>query len=141
MILLPDGSALISTGSAIYRSTDPTAPCSWNEVMESPVASRRIVIDYCENNPDYIYAAVYAPGIFAPGLEIYKSTDGGQNWQLNSPTLTSSPVTAASLTGFMGVYSLSIATDPVNCDVFYVGGQEVYKVSDKWTKIADGYLS
>ena len=139
MILLPDGSALISTGSAIYRSTDPTAPCSWNEVMKSPVASRRIVIDYCEHNPDYIYAAVYAPGIFAPGLEIYKSTDGGQNWQLNSPTLASSPFTAASLTGFMGVYSLSIAIDPVNCDVVYVGGQEVYKVSDMWTKIADGY--
>lgn len=139
MLLLPGGSALMSSGSTIYHSDNPSTPCSWNEVLNAPGTSRRIVLDYCKNDPDYIYAAVYAQGFVTPVLEIYKSTDGGHSWQLNQPTLSSSPFSAYSLTGFMGVYSLSITTDPINCNLIYVGGQAVYKVGNNWSRLASGY--
>lgn len=138
IVTLPNGNTLFATSDQILHSTDPSIACNQNEVFNSPTSSSRIVLDYCKNNPDYVYAMVRFTGAFSNHVEIYKSTDGGLTWKLNHPTFQSSGIGINNFTFYMGFHSLALAVDPVNCDVVYAGSREIYKISDRWDKVASG---
>jgi photosystem II stability/assembly factor-like uncharacterized protein len=74
----------------LYKSTDGGR--SWTQVLAPVVNGKTIgVVDVAMNpqNPDVLYACTYdkvrVPWSFdlgGPGSRVYKSTDGGENWQM-----------------------------------------------------------
>lgn len=69
--------------------------------------------------------------------QVYKSTDGGDNWV---PTTTSPPGTGTepTINGGQGWYDLAIGTDPTNPNIVIAGGLNFYKSDDggaTWTQI------
>lgn len=138
---LPNGNAVIATRDKIFHTSNPTESCDLDLVFEYPGTSQRIVLDYCKNDPDYVYALCYVSSGFVNVPVIYQSTDGGLTWDLHRPTFASQ-FQAGNYSAFqMGVYSLALTVDPVNCNTVYAGGNEIFRVSSGWVKLLEEAIS
>lgn len=118
----------------IYKTTD--GGDSWTELTNGlPSPSEdvgRIGIDLCKAEPDVLYA-IYADDIgYFKG--VYKSMDAGLNWtQTNDGALENSYVS-------YGWWFGRIAADPVDPDIAYVIGFDLYKTSNGgsyWSNISE----
>lgn len=132
----------VAYGDGVYKSTDGGK--SWkNKGLKESEHISKVIVD--PRNSDVIYVAAYGP-LWSDGGErgVYKSTDGGENWErihyISDKTGT-----------------CDLVMDPVNPDVLYeavhqrrrhvftyVGGGEessVYKTTDggkTWEEITSG---
>ena len=92
-----------------------------NGLPDTPVQS--LAVD--PNNPDTVYAAIYANGIF-------KTVDGGQNW-------------ASVNTGLTDLFAFVVAVDPRNSSTVYAGNQSIgglFKSTDggqSWVSVNLGF--
>lgn len=96
----------------------------WTEINTIP-ASSRMMIGVTPANPDYVYCLLATGSTF---LAVYRSTDAGQTFQLraDSPNLMDWSVDGSG-TGGQAWYDLCIAVDPVDEDVVYTGGINIWK--------------
>ncbi len=116
-------------GAAIYRSTD--FGDSWTKIQQLNGASR-IALAKTPADPNRLYA-IATRAAYTSLHSFLVSEDGGQSWELYQHYSQSKNilgrykgVDSDSLTG-QGNYDLSIAADPVNPDIVYVGGINIWK--------------
>lgn len=90
------------------KSKDPTIQAvdySWEQAGPHDVGGRTRALAVDQRDPDIVLAGGVSGGM-------WKSTDGGQTWQLRTPDLPNLSVT-------------SIAQDPINPDTWYYSSGEV----------------
>ncbi len=116
--------SLISGQAAkIYKTTD--GGTTWN-IMTSDLPQgdmSRIGLAISENNPDIVYAVYVNTDLDYEG--VYKTTDGGQNWNLQN----SNGIDPFFMGGF-GWYFGRIVINPSNDNEIYVCGVDIYKSVD-----------
>lgn len=102
----------VSTGDGLYKSTDGGE--SWQHVgLEKTRSIAKIAIH--PHNPDHLYVAAFGHP-FGPNPErgVYRSTDGGQNWEL---VLFESEQAGA----------IDLKIDPNNPRILYAATWEAYR--------------
>ena len=118
-----------SGGSSIFRSED--GGVTWavtNNGMNSP-AKDRPLLAVTNDNPNVVYALFSSTDDSFHGL--YKSNDSGDNWALqsNSPNILGRNVDGTS-SGGQSWYDLSLGVSPIDENLIYVGGINLWKSSD-----------
>jgi len=128
----PDTIFSATKGGDIFKSIDGGQ--NWTQVYDSP-QNARIELAVSADNPAIVYALAAANdnGLYA----ILKSTDYGENFSIvyNDANLLGWSVNADDAGG-QGWYDLSLATDPNNSDIVYLGGVNTWKSVDggsSWT--------
>lgn len=136
-------------GGNISRSTD--AGSTWTALSNGlPVSGvSRVELATTADDPNYVYAVFSASNNGLYG--VYRSTDAGSTWtqQLagSSKNLlhwdaNPSGNTSAGSSGGQGWYDLAIAVSPVNKNIVYVGGVNVWRSTNggsTWSLSAHWY--
>ena len=117
-----------SGNSNVYRSTD--GGLNWIMINNGVTGSRyRPLIAVTEDNPEAIYAVYSSSDYSFHGL--YKSSDGGDSWVLQSSTPNIFSWDTDGLDpGGQSWYDLSLGVAPNNENLVYVGGVNVWKSND-----------
>ncbi|MEJ5245326.1 MAG: T9SS type A sorting domain-containing protein [Bacteroidota bacterium] len=112
-----------ATTSQIYRSTN--GGINWTSVS-SISGSTRIALAVTPADSANVYALSSNGSGAYNGL--YRSTNSGSSFSLvsSTPNILSSSATGTGTTG-QGWYDLSIAIDPTNANIVYVGGVNIWK--------------
>jgi len=133
--------AVIGYNGGVYRSTNPTDPCSYVSVSDGiPSSSGRIDITYCKVDEDKMYAIQVTGGGQLAG--VYESNNGGETWFDMSPAPPTEQIDSTfNLFGDngQGIYDLAIEVVPDECDMVYIGGVQTYRVAGSWTRIAENF--
>lgn len=133
-----NGHIYASLEGSLHKSIDNGA--TWGSAMTLPISARRIELACAPNDANYVYALVE----LASQLEgILLSTNGGSTWTAKSEPVDSDPdIAATDFTRGQAWYDLSIAVDPNNKNVLYIGGIDVFKSTDganNWTQVSHWY--
>lgn len=141
--------------AAVFRNDDAAGSGTWANVL-SEAGMGRTSIDYSRSNPSIVYAVsasiLRGPdrtgdgiGDYDNGLHaVWRSTDGGRSWQArvrntSSDTLSTYLLSYAHLFDSArcnfgapspysaGWYNQAIAVDPINPEVVWVAGMELYR--------------
>ena len=121
-----------NVNNGIYKSIDNGVV--WTKLnggLPDGVAHGRVSLTISASNPNVLYAG-YAQTNSAL-LGIYRTTDGGNNWTLQS--------NAPNHYGSQGWYNNTIGVDPTNSNIVYSGGVSIYKSIDggvNWATITNG---
>lgn len=115
--------------AAIFKSTD--FGNSWVELNTGipPVDSiQRIKLAIAPSNNNTIYAVAVNTdnGLYG----IYKTTNGGSNWQFINPALNILESNEGFGTGGQGTYDLAVLVNNTNENLVYVGGINLWGSSD-----------
>ena len=119
-----------ATGAQFYRSSDNGV--NWVLISSGLSGGQRGVIAVTVANPNYVY---FLASDGTSGYKgVYRSTDSG----LNFTTRSTSPNILdwscdGSGTGGQAWYDLALAVDPVNPEVIYAGGVDVWKSTNGGT--------
>ena len=121
-----DNTILYTTSGAngIYKSTNTGA--TWNKVSDAAIDallpnSANIELAVGANNN--VYAAIVAPSPNDALIGLFRSGDGGLNWTaLDLPTTNEGGTLVGVHPGNQGSLHLSLAADPSDDNVVYVGG-------------------
>lgn len=136
-----DGQTYFATRNSrgVFRSTDGGS--TWSELGNGLPASppSRIEVAVAPGNMNYVYALYITSdnGFHS----IYRSSDGGDTWALkaDSPNLLGYS-TEGDDEGGQGWYDLTMAVEPSDPNVVYVGGVNIWKTTDGGTTWAiDGH--
>ncbi len=104
-----------SANNGVYETTD--GGTTWVKLTNFPVGGTttgRISVAIAPGNSQVLYASASDPSTSGL-LGVFKSIDGGATWTTISP--------AFNYMGGQGDYDQTIAVDPGNADIVYVGGQ------------------
>jgi PKD repeat protein/photosystem II stability/assembly factor-like uncharacterized protein len=124
--LKPDDPAIVYAASDanFFRSSDNGL--SFVQVTSGLITGQRGAIAVSSAGPDYVYFLQSADNSGFQGL--YRSTDAGLNFTTRSTTPNILDWSCnGSGSGGQGWYDLSIAADPLNAEIVYVGGVDVWK--------------
>ena len=132
------------TQSSIYRNTDAGGAGSWN-LVQSEAGMRRTSLSIAPSSQNTVYAlaADSSHAMYA----VFKSVDGGSSWtatvrntdptKLNTALLTNPLFMFYSECGFgqsqsfsQGWYDNVIAVDPVNPNIVWAGGIDLFRSDD-----------
>lgn len=116
----------------IYKSTDNGE--SWSIIMPNQgipsAGGYRVTLAVTEDNPNAVYALISNTdgGFFG----LYKSTDSGENWTLqsNTPNILNWSTTGEGDNDGQGWYDLALTVSPTNENEVYVGGVNTWKSTD-----------
>ena len=119
-----------ASGANFYRSADNGV--NWTQITSGLTGGQRGTIDVTAANPDYVYFVQSNSGSGFKGL--YRSTDAGLTFTTRStgPNILDWSCNGSG-SGGQGWYDLSLAADPVDPEVIFVGGVDVWKSSDGGT--------
>jgi len=126
-----DQSSLYATADArFYRSTDHGE--TWTQITSGIPGAARGVIGVSPANPNIVYflLAKGDNGFYG----VYRSTDGGLNFseRSTSPNIMDWSCDGSG-SGGQAWYDLCIAVDPLNADIIYAGGVNIWKSSNGGT--------
>lgn len=133
-----NGHVYASLNSSIHKSTD--GGITFDAAQTVPITMSRIELACAPNDANYIYALVE----LSSAVEgIIRTTDGGTNWtSRNEPDDADTGIPNTDFSRTQAWYDLSIAVDPNDKDVLYVGGIDIFKSSDganTWNQISHWY--
>ncbi len=115
--------------SGIYRSTD--GGLNWSYVSEEISDHNRIEIAISEADTDVLYASPVNSDYGLLGF--YKSPDNGVSWyKLNTST---------NWLGGQGWYDNTLVVSPLDPDVVYVGGIDLYKLTINGGSVTEDKIS
>jgi photosystem II stability/assembly factor-like uncharacterized protein len=121
--------------AGIWRSVDGV---TWNKITPTswPALTIRMKLAIAPSNESIVYVVGEAPK-YASGHSIwkyqYKSGNGagaGGVWQDRSNQLPSSQTPGLEATNTLGGYALALAIHPLDPDMVYLGGTDVYRSSN-----------
>lgn len=114
-------------GGRVYRSTNAGAAFTALTTGFPSTVAVRIQLAVAPSNANVVYAMYVLPDGTYGGL--YKSTDAGTTWTVRS---TSPNILAANIdgSGSKGVNNLALAVSPVNENILFAGGVNVWKSVD-----------
>ena len=126
VVFKPDDPSVIyaSKSGRFYRSTD--AGENWQQNLQVG-NHQRAVIGVSEADPEVVYFVAVDNSSYGG---TYRSDDAGENWTLMSDTPNIMSWGCNGGTGGQGWYDLDVAVDPVDANVLYVGGVNVFRSSD-----------
>lgn len=128
----------------VYKSTTGNTG-SWTKLNTGAngfptTGIQRIEIACARSNPQVVYAMAQGGGNGIGG--IYRTADGGANWTACTLPVDADGGIGADLTRGQAWYDLTIAVDPNNADVIFVGGVDLFKsttAGNTWQQIAHWY--
>ncbi|WP_436516652.1 LamG-like jellyroll fold domain-containing protein [Ekhidna sp. To15] len=130
-----DGDIYASFGifqnNSIWKSTDDGATWGASEIYTSAADEERIELATAPNNSEYIYALVQEDDNTIK--KIMRSTNGGTSWStLTTPSWCDQNCAALSsdFTRGQAWYDLTLAVDPNDEDVVYIGGVDLLRTTD-----------
>ncbi|MFH1159511.1 MAG: T9SS type A sorting domain-containing protein [bacterium] len=119
--------------SDFFRSTNNGT--SFTQITSGITAGQRGAIAVTPANPNYVYFVQSNNSSGFKGL--YRSTDAGLNFTTRSTTPNILDWSCnGSGSGGQGWYDLAIAADPLNAEIIYVGGVDVWKSTNSGTSWA-----
>ncbi len=112
-------------GGEIWRSTD--GGINWSMIKNTD--GKRVELAVSPNNPNVVYALIAASDNGLKG--VYKSTNSGASFSLayNSKNLLGWNSDGGD-SGGQGWYDLSLAVNPADADMVFVGGVNTWKSTD-----------
>ncbi|MDO9512607.1 MAG: PKD domain-containing protein [Bacteroidales bacterium] len=112
------------SGSSFFKSTN--SGDNFSVVTSGLEGGQRAVIAVTPGNPEYVYLLASSNDSGFKGL--YRSTNGGTSFvkQSSTPNIMDWSCTGSG-TGGQAWYDLEIAADPVNPEVIFTGGVNVWK--------------
>ncbi|MCB0588953.1 MAG: hypothetical protein KDD06_26930, partial [Phaeodactylibacter sp.] len=120
----------LDAGSAgIWKSTDFGQ--NWTELeagIPATGAAQRIELAISPSNPDYVYALACSMNRGFYGL--FRTTDGGDNWEERSDSPNILHWYSGSGSGGQGTYDLTILVHPDDPDRIYTGGINLWGSED-----------
>jgi photosystem II stability/assembly factor-like uncharacterized protein len=120
-----------ATDAYFYRSYDNGN--TWlQSTLNSSITCAGIKIAVCPTDTSKLYCVVWKNGGTSPFGGIYKSVNNGTSFtlQADTPNVLGYSSNGSSKDG-QGSYNLCIATDPVNSNIIYIGGINVWKSADQ----------
>ncbi|NQV03735.1 MAG: hypothetical protein HQ542_13885, partial [Bacteroidia bacterium] len=119
-----------ASGASLYRSSDNGV--TWGQITAGLTSGQRGAIAVTSANPNYVYFVQSNSSSGFKGL--YRSTDAGLTFttRSTSPNILDWSCTGSG-TGGQGWYDLSVEADPVNPEIIYVGGVNVWKSTNGGT--------
>ncbi len=117
-----------SSGGAFYRSAN--SGNTWVKITSGIGGASRGVVAVTPANPDVVYFLTSGGSEYSG---IYRSTDAGLNFTLmsDSPNILSWGCNGGS--GGQGWYDLAVAADPLDENIVYAGGVNVFKSTNGGT--------
>ncbi len=120
-------------GGHIWRSTDKGE--TWTEILDA-TSSSRVELAVSEADPDKVYAVICKNDQSLKG--IWRSDNAGAGFAVvydinitaDYDNLLHGDCSPRTLVGGQGKYDLSIACDPTDADIVYVGGINTWKSTD-----------
>ncbi len=123
---------------SIHKSTNGGA--SFASALTLPITGDRIEVACAPNDANYLYA-LFSNEYVVNG--IIKSIDGGLNWTTQTePDDADTGIPNTDFSRGQAWYDLTIAVDPNNRDVVFVGGIDIFKSFDgcaTWSQITHWY--
>ena len=122
----------------IHKSTDAGITFAAKQTL--PITARRIEIACAPNDANYIYALVEDANVVNG---ILQTINGGTTWTSRSePVDGDTGIPAGDFSRGQAWYDLTIAVDPNNKNVLFVGGVDIFKSLDgaaTWTQTTHWY--
>lgn len=137
--MTPTGILLVGYGGGLYRSETPQDRCTFIQITSGiPSSSSRIDLTVCNNDENIAYALTINGSGNLEG--VYKSEDGGVNWEDLDPA-PPSPMIDSTFNVFngQGMYDMAIEVYPNDCDKIMLGGVETYQINNSWTRISENF--
>ncbi|PSR02184.1 MAG: hypothetical protein BRD50_07510 [Bacteroidetes bacterium SW_11_45_7] len=135
----PDGTVYATINQTYYRA-DAAATSNFKKMSGAggfPNQGLRIEFAASPTDKDYVYSLIANNSRALKG--VYKSTDGGKNWQSIAPSASQGSFNPL---GNQGDYDMTIQVDPSNKKRIYVGGQlELYNYSESNSWSLAGFWS
>lgn len=120
-----------ATDAYFYRSYDNGE--TWiQSTLNASIACAGIKIAVCPSDTSRLYCIVWKNGATSPFGGVYKSTNNGANFTLQSdtPNILGYSGNGTSMDG-QGSYNLGIIADPTNADIIYLAGINVWKSTNQ----------
>jgi PKD repeat protein len=133
-----NGDIYSSLNSSIHKSTNGGA--TFGAAQTTPITMSRVELACAPSDANYVYAVVELNS----GVEgILRTTNGGTTWTSRTePEDADSGIPATDFSRTQAWYDLSIAVDPNNRDVLFVGGIDLFKSTDganTWSQVSHWY--
>ncbi|UWX60412.1 T9SS type A sorting domain-containing protein [Chryseobacterium oranimense] len=134
----------IDSGGRIFKSADGN---TFNQVYNVGNAGARVNFTLSRTDANKVYALMQGANSTSEPVRIARSTDGGTTWQATNdttptitlPTAADTSIPANDFTRGQSFYDLIIATDPLDDNIVYIGGIDLYKSTNgaaNWTQIS-----
>lgn len=115
--------------AGVYKSTNFGQ--TWTPLttgMPATGSIQRVKLAIAPSDPNYVYALT--TDLMGGFYGIYKTTNGGTNWNYTSPALNIYEYDDGFNTGGQGNYDVGAVVSPTNRDEIYVGGINVWGSTD-----------
>ncbi|WP_076443710.1 T9SS type A sorting domain-containing protein [Chryseobacterium sp. RU37D] len=134
----------IDSGGRILKSADGN---TFNEVYNVGNSGARVNFTLSRTDANKAYAFMQGANSTSEPIRIARSIDGGVTWQATNdatpvitlPTATDTSIPANDFTRGQSFYDLVIATDPLDDNIVYIGGIDLYRSTNggaNWTQIS-----
>lgn len=138
VIMAGNGDLYAALDSSVYKSTDHGY--NWGAPLALPVPAERMILASAPSNPDCVYILAEHNGEVGG---ILQTLDAGVTWTLRNEPVDADPgVPNTDFSNGQAWYDLSMAVDPNDENVLYVGGLDLFKSTDaanSWTQISHWY--
>ncbi|HUR64771.1 MAG TPA: PKD domain-containing protein [Chitinophagaceae bacterium] len=133
-----NGDVYGSLNTTVHKSTD--AGATFGAAQTLSVAASRIELACAPSDANYVYALCESGSVISG---VMRTTNGGGTWTTRTEPNDADPgVPDADFSRQQAWYDLSIAIDPNNKDVLFVGGIDLFKSTDgagSWTQVSHWY--
>ncbi|MBP6431499.1 MAG: T9SS type A sorting domain-containing protein [Ferruginibacter sp.] len=132
------GNVYATLRGSIHKSTN--AGVTFAAAQTLPITADRIEVACALSDANYVYALIEDVSVVNG---IIRSTNGGTTWTSRTEPDDADPnIPASDFSRSQAWYDLTIAVDPNNRDVVFVGGVDLFKSFDgagTWTQISHWY--
>ncbi len=133
-----NGDIYATLQGSIHKSVN--AGVNFAAAQTLPITATRIELACAPNDASYVYALIEDVNVVAG---IIRSVNGGTTWVSRTEPADADPgITATDFSRGQAWYDLTIAADPNNRDVVFVGGVDIFKSTDgagTWSQVSHWY--